>query len=93
MGTVQGIAATPTSALDRAVEIANQVAACGPLGIKTTLASAHLAVDPSEADALSRLDAQYGALTTRRIFRKGGRQKPKLASSLSRQVLPFLREG
>jgi enoyl-CoA hydratase len=60
MGTVQEVAATPKAALDRTLEIANKVAACGPLGIKTTLASAHSAVDPAEDEALSKLDAQYG---------------------------------
>jgi enoyl-CoA hydratase len=62
LGTVQEVAASPQAALDHAVEIANKVSACGPLGIKTAFASAHLAVNPGEADALSRLDAQYGAL-------------------------------
>jgi len=71
MGTVQEVVATPTSALDRAVEIANKVVACGPLGIKTALASAHLAIDPSEADALSKLDAQYGALYHTRDLDEG----------------------
>jgi enoyl-CoA hydratase len=71
MGTVQVIEASPQAALDRAIEIANEVAACGPLGIKSTLASAHLAVDPGEADALSRLDAQYGALYHTNDFQEG----------------------
>jgi len=71
IGTVQEVAATPASALDLAVEIANKVAACGPLGIKTTLSSAHLAVDPAEADALSKLDAQYGALYHTQDFQEG----------------------
>jgi enoyl-CoA hydratase len=56
------------AALERSVEIAGKIAACGPLGIKTTLASAHLGVDPSEADALSKLEAQYGALFHTRDF-------------------------
>ena len=71
IGTVQEVAATPTSALDLAVEIANKVAACGPLGIKTTLASSHLVVDPAEADALSRLDAQYRSLYHTQDFLEG----------------------
>ena len=71
MGTVQVIEASPQAALDRAIEIANEVAACGPLGIKSTLASAHLAVDSGEADALSRLDAQYGALYHTNDFQEG----------------------
>jgi len=60
-GTVQEIAETPEGALNRAIEIANKVAACGPLGIKTSLASAHLAIDAAEEEALSELDEQFGA--------------------------------
>jgi enoyl-CoA hydratase len=71
LGTVQEVAASPQAALDRAVEIANKVSACGPLGIKTAFASAHLAVNPGEADALSRLDAQYGALYHTKDFQEG----------------------
>jgi enoyl-CoA hydratase/carnithine racemase len=71
MGTVQEVAATPKAALERALEIANKVAACGPLGIKTTLASAHSAVDPAEDEALSKLDAQYGALYHTQDFQEG----------------------
>jgi enoyl-CoA hydratase len=71
MGTVQEVAATQHSALDKAIEIANKVAACGPLGIKAALASAHLAVDASETDAFSRLDAQYGALYRTQDFIEG----------------------
>ena len=71
MGTVQEIADTSQAALDRAIQIANKVAACGPLGIKTSLASAHMAVDPAEEDALSKLDAQYGALYRTNDFIEG----------------------
>lgn len=71
MGTVQEVAATPEAALSRAVELANKIAACGPLGIKTALASAHLAIDSSEAPALAQLDAQYGALYHTRDFQEG----------------------
>ena len=71
MGTVQEVAATPQAALDKAIEIANKVAACAPLGIETALASAHLAVDASEADALSKLEAQYGALYGTQDFLEG----------------------
>jgi enoyl-CoA hydratase len=71
MGTVQEVAATPQSALDKAIEIANKVAASGPLGIKTALASAHLAIDATEADALSKLEAQYGALYRTQDFLEG----------------------
>ena len=48
-----------------------QIAACGPLGIKTTLASAHLAIDSSQAEAMSQLNAQYGALYGTEDFKEG----------------------
>jgi enoyl-CoA hydratase len=71
MGTVQELAATPQAALDKAIELADEVAACAPLGIKTALASAHLAIDASEEDALSKLEAQYGALYRTQDFLEG----------------------
>ena len=62
MGITQMIAPSPDAARDAAVAIAQKIAACAPLGIKATLASARLVIDPVEADALSKLDAQYSAL-------------------------------
>jgi enoyl-CoA hydratase len=78
VGTIPEIAATPKAALDRAFEIANKVAACGPLGIKSTLASAHLAVDPAADDSLSKLDTQFGVLFHTQDFLEGGKHKPKI---------------
>jgi enoyl-CoA hydratase len=60
MGVVQQIAATPQQALEEGIEIATRIAACGPLGIKATLASAHLA-----------LEAQYRALYQTEDFKEG----------------------
>jgi len=57
--------------LEWSIAIAEKIAACGPLGIKTALASAHFAIDASGADALSRLDAQYGALFLAHDFVEG----------------------
>jgi enoyl-CoA hydratase len=71
MGIAQEVQRTPDAALQRAIELADKIAACGPLGIKTTLASAHLAVDPAEAVALAQLDAQFGALFHTRDFQEG----------------------
>jgi enoyl-CoA hydratase len=71
IGSVQQIAPTSEKALDAGVQIANQIAACGPLGIKTTLLSAHLAIDSTETEALSRLDTQFGALFHTRDFQEG----------------------
>ena len=53
--------------------IARKIAACGPLSIKATLASAHLLIDPVEADALSKLGAQYAALYRTEDFIEGRR--------------------
>ncbi len=59
MGVTQEIAPTPEAALQAGLRMAAKIAGCGPLGIKATLASAHQVIDPIEADALSRLGAQY----------------------------------
>jgi enoyl-CoA hydratase/carnithine racemase len=71
MGTLQEIAKTPEAAIDRAIEIATKVAACAPLGVQTTLASAHLAIDSDEAQAFSKLSAQYGGLYRTKDFIEG----------------------
>jgi enoyl-CoA hydratase/carnithine racemase len=71
MGIVQRIAPNADAALEAGVEMATKVAACGPLGIKATLASAHLAIDASESEALSKLNAQYRALYGSEDFREG----------------------
>jgi enoyl-CoA hydratase len=73
IGIVQEIAPTPEKALELGIEIASKIAACGPLGIKTTLASAHLAIDPSQAEALTKLNAQYQALYRTEDFKEGRR--------------------
>jgi enoyl-CoA hydratase/carnithine racemase len=62
MGIVQEIAPTKEAALKGGIEIANKIAACGPLGIKTTLESARMAIDESQTAAFARLDEQYVAL-------------------------------
>jgi enoyl-CoA hydratase/carnithine racemase len=71
MGVTQQIAPTPKAALDAGVALARKIAACGPLGIKATLASAHQMIDPVEADALSKLGAQYAALYRTEDFIEG----------------------
>ena len=71
IGEVQEVAPTPEKALEAGIQIANKIAACGPLGIKTTLMSAHLAVDPGEEEALSKLDAQFGSLFHTQDFLEG----------------------
>jgi len=71
MGEVQFIADDPEGALEMAVQIASRVARCAPLGVATTLASAHLAIDSTEAEALGSLKAQYGALYRTEDFVEG----------------------
>src|SRR5207245_2799244 len=73
MGVTQQIAGSPAAALDAGVAIARKIAACAPLSIKATLASAHQYVDPVEADALSKLGAQYAALYRTEDFVEGRR--------------------
>jgi enoyl-CoA hydratase/carnithine racemase len=71
MGVVQEVAPTRDEALEAGINIATKIAACGPLGIKTTLASAHVVIDASQAEALSKLNAQYGALYRTEDFNEG----------------------
>jgi enoyl-CoA hydratase/carnithine racemase len=73
IGIVQEIAPTRETALELGIAIATKIAACGPLGIKTTLASAHLAIDPAQAEALTKLNAQYQALYRTEDFKEGRR--------------------
>jgi len=58
MGTIQEVAPNGDAALAKAVEIANKIAACAPLGIKTSLASSHMALEDSQT-ALAKLGDQY----------------------------------
>jgi enoyl-CoA hydratase/carnithine racemase len=73
MGITQAIAPTPEAALDAGIAMAGKIAACGPLSIKATLASAHRLIDPVEADALANLDAEYSALYRTEDFLEGRR--------------------
>jgi enoyl-CoA hydratase/carnithine racemase len=71
MGVTQQIAPTPQAALEAGVALAQKIAACAPLGIRATLASARQVIDPVEADALSKLGAQYAALYRTEDFIEG----------------------
>jgi len=73
IGITQQIAPTREAALDMAIAIARKIAACAPLSIKATLASAHQMIDPVEMDALSKLGAQYAALYRTEDFLEGRR--------------------
>jgi len=71
MGVTQQVAPTPEAALEVGEAIARKIAGCGPLSIKATLASARQVIDPVEADALSKLGAQYAALYRTEDFVEG----------------------
>jgi enoyl-CoA hydratase len=71
MGLVQQVSPNPASALEAGVSIASKIAACGPLSIKTTLASAHMVIDPIEHEALSQLEQQYSFLYRTKDFVEG----------------------
>jgi enoyl-CoA hydratase len=71
IGEVQQVAPDAKEALESGIRIANKIADCAPLGIQTTLASAHLAIHQTEEEALSRLDAQFGALFHTQDFLEG----------------------
>jgi enoyl-CoA hydratase len=73
MGEVQGVAPDAKAALEAAVQLAGKIADCAPLGIRTSLASAHLAIDPAEEEALYKLTAQYRALFQTHDFLEGRR--------------------
>jgi enoyl-CoA hydratase len=71
MGVIQEIAPNPAKALEAGIGLARKIAACGPLGIKTTLESAHLSIDESEASAFAKLDEQFGGLFRTEDFIEG----------------------
>jgi enoyl-CoA hydratase len=71
MGLVQHIANDANAALESGLSFAEKIAKCAPLGIKTTLASAHLATIETETPALSQLDSQFGRLFHTRDFQEG----------------------
>jgi enoyl-CoA hydratase len=53
-------------------DIANRVAACGPFGIKATLAAAHLAInDSADAAAFAKLEEGYVRLFGSEDFIEG----------------------
>lgn len=71
MGLIQQIAPDPAAALQAGIALAQKIAACRPLGIKTTLESAHLAIDESQAAAFAKLNEQFGGLFRTQDFLKG----------------------
>ena len=69
MGLVQEVAA-PGQQLDRATDLAKQIATAAPLGVRATLASAHRAFSEGETAALAALQPEFG-----RLFRSEDRQE------------------
>ena len=61
LGLVQEVT-PPGKELDRAIDLANQIAAAAPLGVGATLASARQALAADEATALAALQAEFGRL-------------------------------
>jgi enoyl-CoA hydratase len=68
---VQEISPDSKAALAAGIRMATKVAQCGPLGVKTTLQSTHMAIDASENTAYSELNAQYAALYSTNDFQEG----------------------
>jgi enoyl-CoA hydratase len=71
IGVIQQIAPDPAQALDAGIALARKIAACGPLGITTTLESAHLSIDQSQAAAFAKLNEQFGGLFRTEDFLEG----------------------
>jgi enoyl-CoA hydratase len=72
MGIVQEIAPDKDAALKIGIDIANRIAACGPFGVKATLAAAHLAInDSADAAAYAKLEAEYVKLFGSEDFLEG----------------------
>jgi enoyl-CoA hydratase len=74
MGIVQEVAPDKSAALKLGIDIANRVAACGPLGIKATLKVAHLGInDSADAAAFAELEREYVSLFKSEDFIEGRR--------------------
>ena len=66
-----------------------KVADCGPLGIKTSLASAHLAIDHSKEKRRRQNSARNLApFSTRRTLQKAGRRRRKAESRCTGENKP-----
>jgi len=72
MGVVQEVAPDKDAALRIGIDIANRIAACGPFGVKATLAAAHLAInDAADAAAYAKLEEEYVKLFGSEDFLEG----------------------
>ena len=61
LGLVQEVT-PPGEELDRAIDLANQIAAAAPLGVRATLASSRQALAADETTALAALQDEFGRL-------------------------------
>ena len=61
LGLVQEVT-PPGKELDRAIDLANKIAAAAPLGVRATLTSSRQALAADEATALAALQAEFGRL-------------------------------
>jgi enoyl-CoA hydratase/carnithine racemase len=72
MGLIQEVAPDQGAALQVGIDLANKIAGCGPIGIKTTLEAAHLAMNESaDAAAFAKLEAGYVSLFGSEDFIEG----------------------
>jgi enoyl-CoA hydratase len=72
LGMVQEVAPNKDAALKFGVDLAGRIAACGPLGIRSTLKVAHLGVnDSADTAAFARLEAEYVSLFKSEDFIEG----------------------
>ena len=82
IGMIQEIAETAVAARDRAIALAETIAAQSPMGVRATLVSSRLAVD-DEAEAARRLFPDLAPLMTSDDAREG------LASFMERRAARF----
>lgn len=82
IGLVQEVVETG-SQIDRAVELASEIAACSPLGLQHLIANARLALDEGEPAAVAAIPAMLHAVTSTEDFKEG------IASFLERRPASF----
>ena len=87
MGIVQEVAPNKDAALKVGIDIANRIAACGPLGIKATLKAAHLGInDSADAAAYATLEAEYVRLYSSQDFLEGRKAETENRPPSSRSI-------
>jgi enoyl-CoA hydratase len=72
MGVVQEVAPDREAALKLGIDMAEKIAACGPFGVRATLAAAHIAAnDSTDAAAYAKLETEYVKLFGSEDFLEG----------------------